>query len=464
MPASVTSWRCVAIRPGGMGGKYSVHPGGYENAAALVAGLKKIGPFQISVAGYPEKHPDSADAKADLENLKRKVDAGADRCITQFFFEADDFLRFRDSAAAAGIHVPVVPGVMPVSNFQGITKMAGLCGSKVPAWLANLFDGLDDDVETRRLIAATVAGDLCRRLQSEGVEQFHLLYAEPCGSHLRDLPSAGSTSAMTREKKAEQLREIGSERILIKDGPCGSMIQSYRLDEAGYRGGPQFKDTLGNHDQKGNNDLLNLTRPDVISEICNAYLDAGRRYRGDQHLQCQLDQPLGLAASAAWRARSISRPPSLTRACADAATARDPAKPRFVAGALGPTNKTLSVSPNVNDPGYRAVTFDEVKDMYREQIDGLLDGGVDFILIETMLRHAERQGGRRSPIERLFEARGDPRAGDDLHAPSTDLAGRTLSGQTAEAFWNSVRHAQPFSIGLNCALGAERDARPYRRL
>jgi methylenetetrahydrofolate reductase (NADPH) len=166
----------VALRgdpPSGMGGKYSAHPGGYANAAELVAGLKKIGSFQISVAGYPEKHPDSPDDRADLENLKRKVDAGADRCITQFFFECDDYLRFRDRAAAAGVNVPVVPGIMPVSNFQGVSRIAGLCGSKVPAWLARLFDGLDDDVETRRMIAATVAGDLCRRLQSEGVDQFH---------------------------------------------------------------------------------------------------------------------------------------------------------------------------------------------------------------------------------------------------------------------------------------------------
>jgi len=166
----------VALRgdpPSGMGGRYSAHPGGYANAAALVAGLKKIGDFQISVAAYPEKHPDSADDQADLDNLKRKVDAGADRCITQFFFEADDYLRFRDRAAAAGIRVPIVPGIMPVSNFQSVARIAGLCGSKVPAWLAHMFEGLDDDVETRRMIAATVAGDLCRRLQGEGVDQFH---------------------------------------------------------------------------------------------------------------------------------------------------------------------------------------------------------------------------------------------------------------------------------------------------
>ena len=166
----------VALRgdpPGGMGGKYTPHPGGYENAAALVKGLKKIGDFQISVAGYPEKHPDSQSVDADLANLKRKVEAGADRCITQFFFDCDDFLRFRDRAAAHGINVPIVPGVMPVSNFQGIQKMAGLCGAKVPTWLADMFHGLDDDLETRRMIAATVAGDLCRRLRAEGVDQFH---------------------------------------------------------------------------------------------------------------------------------------------------------------------------------------------------------------------------------------------------------------------------------------------------
>ncbi|MCC8428697.1 methylenetetrahydrofolate reductase [NAD(P)H] [Reyranella aquatilis] len=166
----------VALRgdpPGGMGGAYTPHPGGYANAAALVAGLKKIGNFQISVAGYPEKHPASADEKADLDNLKAKVDAGADRCITQFFFEAEDFLRFRDRAAAAGVNVPIVPGIMPVSNFAAVNRIAGLCGSKVPPWFANMFEGLDDDLETRRMIAATVAGDLCRRLQSEGVGQFH---------------------------------------------------------------------------------------------------------------------------------------------------------------------------------------------------------------------------------------------------------------------------------------------------
>ncbi len=232
----------VALRgdpPAGMGGKYCPHPGGYANAAALVAGLKKIGDFQISVAGYPEKHPDSADETADLENLKRKVDAGADRCITQFFFEADDFLRFRDKTAAAGINVPVVPGIMPVSNFNGILKMAGLCGSKVPAWLAEMFKGLDDDVETRRMIAATVAGDLCRRLQGEGVEQFHFytlnradLTFATC--HLLGVRRPMTRPLMTRMEKAAQLREIAHDRILIKDGPYGTRHPGLPAERGGF--------------------------------------------------------------------------------------------------------------------------------------------------------------------------------------------------------------------------------------
>jgi methylenetetrahydrofolate reductase (NADPH) len=166
----------VALRgdpPPEMGGKYVAHPEGYANAAALVGGLKRIGNFQISVACYPERHPDSPDDDADLDNLRRKVDAGADRCITQFFFEVDDFLRFRDRAAATGISVPIVPGIMPVSNFTQVARFASTCGARVPAWLAALFEGLDDDLDTRRMIAATVAGDLCRRLQSEGVSAFH---------------------------------------------------------------------------------------------------------------------------------------------------------------------------------------------------------------------------------------------------------------------------------------------------
>ncbi len=166
----------VALRgdaPPEANGKYQPHPQGYAYAADLIAGLKRKHDFEISAAAYPETHPEAQSAEADLENLKRKVDAGASRAISQFFFEPEDFLRFRDRAAAAGINVPVVPGVLPVSNFAQVTKFAAMCGAKVPAWMADLFEGLDEDMETRRMIAATVAGDLCRRLQAEGIRDFH---------------------------------------------------------------------------------------------------------------------------------------------------------------------------------------------------------------------------------------------------------------------------------------------------
>lgn len=257
---------------------------------------------------------------------------------------------------------------------------------------------------------------------------------------------------MTREEKAEQLREIGSQRILIKDGPYGSMIQSYKLDEEGFRGGRTF-----NHDQKGNNDLLNLTRPDVVGEICNAYLDAGADIVATNTFNSNSISLSDYGITGMAREINIAAA-KLTRACADAATARDPSKPRFVAGALGPTNKTLSVSPKVSDPGFRAVTFDEVKDMYREQIDGLLDGGVDFILVETVFDTLNAKAALVA-VDEAGEARGEVLP-VMVSMTLTDLAGRNLSGQTVEAFWHSVRHARPITMGLNCSFGAT-ELHPY---
>lgn len=167
--------RIVALRgdpPKGEGG-YTPHPDGYENAAALVAGLRRIAGFDISVAAYPECHPDSPSVAADIDNLKRKVDNGADRAITQYFFDNDDFLRFRDRAAAAGISVPLVPGILPVTNFARVLEFSQMCGASVPARMAEMFDGLDTDPETRNLIAATVAVEQCEGLQREGVGHFH---------------------------------------------------------------------------------------------------------------------------------------------------------------------------------------------------------------------------------------------------------------------------------------------------
>ncbi|MEE8294961.1 MAG: methylenetetrahydrofolate reductase [Sphingomonadales bacterium] len=152
---------------------YSPHPGCYENAADLVSGLKEIGNFDISVACYPETHPDSPNLVSDLENLKKKVDAGANRAITQFFFETDQYFRFLDHAQSFGIDVPIVPGILPVTNVKQLKRFAGKCGATVPSWLADMFEGLDDHPETRNLVAATVAGEMVKRLNAGGVTDFH---------------------------------------------------------------------------------------------------------------------------------------------------------------------------------------------------------------------------------------------------------------------------------------------------
>jgi methylenetetrahydrofolate reductase (NADPH) len=166
----------VALRgdpAGGVGAKFEPHAEGYASAAELVSGAQRIGAFEISVAVHPEKHPESPSWDAEIENFKRKLGAGAARGVSQFFFDADVFLRFRDRLAKAGVTAPVVPGIMPVTNFKGVAKMAAGCGATVPKWLSTLFDGLDDDPETRRLVAAATTAELCARLAAEGVEDFH---------------------------------------------------------------------------------------------------------------------------------------------------------------------------------------------------------------------------------------------------------------------------------------------------
>ncbi len=167
--------RLVALR-GDMpeiGAPFRPHPQGYEDAAALVAGLRRIGDFDISVGCYPECHPDSPSAQADLDNLKRKLDAGAARAISQYFFDAETFLRFRDRARQAGITQPIVPGILPIFHFAKVQNFSRRCGTALPDWLAARFDGLDDDPETRDLVAATTASELCKTLLREGVESFH---------------------------------------------------------------------------------------------------------------------------------------------------------------------------------------------------------------------------------------------------------------------------------------------------
>ncbi len=152
---------------------YKPHPEGYAYAVDLVEGLKKRHDFEISVSGYPETHPDAPSAQFDIDYLKKKVDAGASRVITQYFFEAETFLRYRDKAAAAGVNVPIVPGILPVTNFKQVLKFSKACNTNVPQWMAELFAGLDDEPETRKLVAATVASELCRVLHANGVKDFH---------------------------------------------------------------------------------------------------------------------------------------------------------------------------------------------------------------------------------------------------------------------------------------------------
>jgi methylenetetrahydrofolate reductase (NADPH) len=153
--------------------RYQPHPGGFAYASDLVAGIRKAGPFEISVAAYPEGHPESGTVEADLDNLKRKIDAGANRAITQFFFDTDVFLRYRDRCAARGIHACIVPGILPITRFPQLVRFAERCGASVPQWLRRRFDGLDDDPETRRMIAAHVAIEQVQRLREHGVDEFH---------------------------------------------------------------------------------------------------------------------------------------------------------------------------------------------------------------------------------------------------------------------------------------------------
>lgn len=247
----------------------------------------------------------------------------------------------------------------------------------------------------------------------------------------------------------QQLRDIARDRILILDGAMGTMIQREKLTEADFRG-ERFKGW--NSDLKGNNDLLSITQPHIIEKIHDGFFDAGadivetNSFNGtsismsDYGME-DLAREINVAAA------------QIARRVADKWTAKTPGKPRFVAGSVGPTNKTLSVSPDVNNPGYREITFEELAKAYQDQIEGLIEGGVDLILIETIFDTLNAKAAIFA-MEEAFEASGK-RLPLMLSCTVTDMSGRNLSGQTVEAFWYSVRHAKPFSVGLNCSFGAE---------
>ena len=252
--------------------------------------------------------------------------------------------------------------------------------------------------------------------------------------------------------RAQALARCARERVLVIDGAMGTMIQSYRLQEADYRG-QRFQDWT--RDLKGNNDLLVLTRPDIVRDIHREYLEAGADLIETNTFNAQRISlsDYGMEALAYELNVAAAR---LAREAADAFDTAD--RPRFVAGALGPTNRTASISPDVNDPGKRNVSFDELVAAYLEQARGLLDGGVDLLLIETIFDTLNAKAAIFA-CETLFEERG-VRLPLIVSGTITDASGRTLSGQVVEAFWNSLRHARPFAVGLNCALGG-REMRPY---
>ena len=242
-----------------------------------------------------------------------------------------------------------------------------------------------------------------------------------------------------------------AKRILITDGAFGTEIQNWKLDEAAYAG------TLGlSHDQKGNNDILALTKPEVPEAIHRAYFEAGADIAETNTFSANRISQADYGAEHLVREINVESA-KLARRLADEYQAKD-GRPRFVAGALGPTNKTLSLSPDVNDPGYREIDFDFLKDVYREQIDALVEGGADFILIETVFDTLNAKAGIMATIE-AGEALGRE-IPIMLSMTLTDLSGRNLSGHTVEAFWHAVRHARPLTIGLNCSFGAEQ-LRPH---
>ena len=269
-------------------------------------------------------------------------------------------------------------------------------------------------------------------------------------------PVSVAVSRPAMPDRSARLSALLAERILILDGGMGTMIQRHQLEEADYRG-ERFADWPS--DVKGNNDLLVLTRPDVIGGIHQAYLDAGADIIETNTFNATsiAMADYGMEALVHEMNRSAA---ALVRGLCDAETARNPARPRFVAGVLGPTNRTCSISPDVNDPGYRNVSFDELVVAYTEAIDGLVAGGADLLLVETIFDTLNAKAAVFA-IRRYFDARPTlERLPVMISGTITDQSGRTLTGQTTEAFYNSLRHASPLSMGLNCALGPDL-LRPY---
>ncbi|HZN96769.1 MAG TPA: homocysteine S-methyltransferase family protein, partial [Gemmatimonadales bacterium] len=256
-------------------------------------------------------------------------------------------------------------------------------------------------------------------------------------------------AGLTRADRLAQLESLLARRILVLDGAMGTMIQSYNLGEGDYRG-TRFADWP--RELKGNNDLLSLTQPAIIRAIHAAYLEAGADILETNSFNSTAISlgDYGMESLVYELNRASAE---LARQVADQFEARDPRRPRYVAGVLGPTNRTASLSPDVNDPGFRNVRFDQLVATYSDAVRGLLDGGADLLLVETIFDTLNAKAALFA-IETCLEALGF-RVPVMISGTITDASGRTLSGQTTEAFWNSVAHARPLSVGLNCALGAK---------
>ena len=258
----------------------------------------------------------------------------------------------------------------------------------------------------------------------------------------------------TRDTRISELDALTAKRILMLDGAMGTMIQRHKIDEAAYRGA-RFADYHA--DVAGNNDLLSLTQPDIIRDIHTVFLEAGsdivetNTFSATTIAQADYDME-GLAYELNVEGAKLAR-----QAC-DAVEAKDPSRPRYVAGAIGPTNRTCSISPDVNDPSLRNITYDQLREAYSDATRGLIEGGSDIILVETIFDTLNAKAALHA-VQDVFEETGFslPLM---ISGTITDKSGRTLSGQTTEAFWNSLRHAKPYAVGLNCALGAA-DMRPY---
>ena len=463
----------VALRGdplGGIGESYAPHPGGYRNAADLVAGIKRIADIEVSVSAYPEKHPDSASVAADIDMLKAKVDAGASRAITQFFFENDLYFRYLDRVRAAGIDIPIVPGILPVQNFKQTKSFAARTGASVPDWLAARFDGLDDDPSTRKLIAAAVAAEQVLDLVDHGVTDFHfytmnradLVYAI---CHL----ARTTASAMSRPHthflvsknirlesvvnpsepaKETTLRQLAAKRILVLDGAMGTMIQALRLDEEGYRGA---RFDAWNREVRGNNDLLNLSRPDAVRAIHLAYFRAGAdivstntfsstRIAQADYGMAEIAHELNaegarLAREAARDRAGRGRPAAFRRRRhrpnqphrVDLARCAEPELPRR----------------HLRRAAHRLCRTGARPSRRRRRHSADRDD----------LRHAQRQG-RDLRLRRSHERARHSRAGDDFRHHHRPRRAAFSPGRRPRR--SGIRSLMPrrFRIGLNCALGA----------